>query len=168
VVYGPLSFMSERIACLNAVRLSCHRLVKSIWCHLPQRLYGHKPLVGDVCSVVPPTYRLRACRVSPLYKHLFPPRYAPSLSFVGLPWKIVPFPLYELQSRWVARLLAGRVQLPLVDVMEVRQPWPCDDTRQPHLPLPTFVWCQCSILRSFGLFAGNAHDPSPNPDSSCH
>ena len=61
-------------------------------------------------------------RVFPLYKHLFPPAYAPTLSFVGLPWKIVPFPLYELQARWVARLLSGRVQLPSIDDMMVRLP----------------------------------------------
>lgn len=27
-------------------------------------------------------------RVGPLYKHVFPPAFAPSLSFVGLPWKV--------------------------------------------------------------------------------
>lgn len=27
-------------------------------------------------------------RVGPLYKHIFPPAFAPSLSFVGLPWKV--------------------------------------------------------------------------------
>ena len=43
------------------------------------------------------------CRVSPLYQHVFPPAYAPSLSFIGLPWKVVPFPQYELQAKWVAR-----------------------------------------------------------------
>lgn len=27
-------------------------------------------------------------RVGPLYKHVFPPKYAPNLSFVGLPVKV--------------------------------------------------------------------------------
>ena len=45
--------------------------------------------------------------VSPLYEHVFPPALAPSLSFVGLPWKVVPFPQFELQSRWIARVLSG-------------------------------------------------------------
>jgi hypothetical protein len=27
-------------------------------------------------------------RVGPLYKHVFPPKYAPNLSFVGLPYKV--------------------------------------------------------------------------------
>lgn len=51
-------------------------------------------------------------RVGPLYKHVFPPLLAPCLSFVGLPWKVVPFPLVELQSKWVAAVLSGRVVLP--------------------------------------------------------
>jgi hypothetical protein len=29
-------------------------------------------------------------RVGPLYKHVFPPKYAPNLSFVGLPAKVRP------------------------------------------------------------------------------
>ncbi|KAH7862601.1 hypothetical protein Vadar_007012 [Vaccinium darrowii] len=36
----------------------------------------------------------------------------PSLSFVGLPWKVVPFPLCELQSKWIADVSSGRVSLP--------------------------------------------------------
>ncbi|CAN6460757.1 unnamed protein product [Victoria cruziana] len=51
-------------------------------------------------------------RVGPLYKHVFPPSLAPSLSFIGLPWKAVPFPLCELQGKWVAGILSGRIALP--------------------------------------------------------
>ena len=49
--------------------------------------------------------------VSPLFEHVFPPA-APTLAFIGLPWKVVPFPMFELQARWVARLLSGAVPLP--------------------------------------------------------
>ncbi|KAG0490322.1 hypothetical protein HPP92_007185 [Vanilla planifolia] len=56
-------------------------------------------------------------RVGPLYKHVFPPSLAPSLSFIGLPWKIVPFPLCELQSKWVASVLSGRIALPTSEEM---------------------------------------------------
>ncbi|CAA6656190.1 unnamed protein product [Spirodela intermedia] len=56
-------------------------------------------------------------RVGPLYKHVFLPSLAPWLSFVGLPWKVVPFPLCELQSKWVAAALSGRVNLPDEDEM---------------------------------------------------
>ncbi|KAM0824248.1 hypothetical protein ACQ4PT_070334 [Festuca glaucescens] len=52
--------------------------------------------------------------VGPLYKHVFPPKYAPNLSFVGLPSKgdTTIFQLFELESKWVARVLSGRVTLP--------------------------------------------------------
>lgn len=53
-----------------------------------------------------------ARRVGPLYQHVFPPAAAPTLSFVGLPWKVVPFCQYELQSKWIARCLSGRALLP--------------------------------------------------------
>lgn len=51
-------------------------------------------------------------RVHAVYQHVFPPHYAPTLSFVGLPWRVVPFPQCELQARWIARCLSGRVRLP--------------------------------------------------------
>ncbi|KAK4486399.1 hypothetical protein RD792_009073 [Penstemon davidsonii] len=47
--------------------------------------------------------------VGPLYKRIFPPVVAPCLSFVGLPWKVVPFPLFEFQNKWIARVLSGRI-----------------------------------------------------------
>lgn len=40
--------------------------------------------------------------VEPLWLHIFPP-LAPSLAFIGLPWKVVPFPQFELQAKLVAR-----------------------------------------------------------------
>ncbi|PIN26670.1 Flavin-containing monooxygenase [Handroanthus impetiginosus] len=49
--------------------------------------------------------------VGPLYKHIFPPTLAPWLSFVGLPWKVVPFPLIEIQCKWIAGILSGRIPL---------------------------------------------------------
>ncbi|KAF5207774.1 Flavin-containing monooxygenase fmo gs-ox-like [Thalictrum thalictroides] len=62
----------------------------------------------DSCSIV----NVDDNRVGPLYKHVFPPQFAPWISFIGIPWKVVPFPLYELQSKWVARILSGKVSLP--------------------------------------------------------
>eukprot|EP00250_Pteridium_aquilinum_P006132 c16108_g1_i2 orf=97-1701(-) len=50
--------------------------------------------------------------VGPLYQHVFPPLLAPSLSFVGLPFKVIPFPLMQLQSKWIAMALSGKVLLP--------------------------------------------------------
>lgn len=52
-------------------------------------------------------------RVHPLYKHLFHASYpCGSLSFIGIPWRVVPFPLCEVQARWVAKVLKGKVKLP--------------------------------------------------------
>jgi len=56
-------------------------------------------------------------RVGPLYKHIVPPKFAPTLAFIGLPWKVVPFPQFQLQSRWIARCLSGKVKLPEVEEM---------------------------------------------------
>ena len=49
--------------------------------------------------------------VAPLYEHCISAN-APSMSFVGLPWKVVPFPMFELQSEWIARMLSGVVPMP--------------------------------------------------------
>ncbi|KAL9254293.1 Flavin-containing monooxygenase FMO GS-OX-like 1-like protein [Drosera capensis] len=51
-------------------------------------------------------------RVGPLYKHVFPPDLSPGLSFVGLPHKTILFLMMELQSRWIAQVLSGKVSLP--------------------------------------------------------
>ncbi|WVZ57595.1 hypothetical protein U9M48_007959 [Paspalum notatum var. saurae] len=51
-------------------------------------------------------------RVGPLYKHVFPPKYAPNLSFIGLPYKSIIFQSLELESKWVAAALSGRAPLP--------------------------------------------------------
>ncbi|KAK7252669.1 hypothetical protein RIF29_36781 [Crotalaria pallida] len=56
-------------------------------------------------------------RVGPLYQHVFPPELAPWLSFVGLPWKVVPFPMFERQSNWIAGTLSNRIALPSKEEM---------------------------------------------------
>ncbi|XP_047083431.1 flavin-containing monooxygenase FMO GS-OX-like 2 [Lolium rigidum] len=56
-------------------------------------------------------------RVGPLYKHVFPPQLAPHMAFIGLPFKGIPFPLFELQSNWVAGVLSGRIELPSQEKM---------------------------------------------------
>jgi len=55
--------------------------------------------------------------VAPLYEHCIAAN-APSLSFIGLPWKVVPFPMFEIQSSWVARMLSGAVPAPTLAEME--------------------------------------------------
>ncbi|CAH1440859.1 unnamed protein product [Lactuca virosa] len=55
--------------------------------------------------------------IGPLYKHVFPPRLAPRLSFVGIPKKTLAFPIAETQSRWIAHTLSRKVLLPSEDEM---------------------------------------------------
>ncbi|KAH8521731.1 hypothetical protein H0E87_002691 [Populus deltoides] len=58
-------------------------------------------------------------RVGPLYKHVFPPIFAPRLSFVGLPYRSLPFPIFEIQSKWISGVLSDRIVLPSQeDMME--------------------------------------------------
>ncbi|XP_048328998.1 flavin-containing monooxygenase FMO GS-OX-like 9 [Ziziphus jujuba] len=56
-------------------------------------------------------------RVGPLYEHTFPPSLAPSLSFIGIPRKIIGFPFFESQAIWIAQLLSGKRTLPSWDEM---------------------------------------------------
>ncbi|CAL5381469.1 unnamed protein product [Camellia sinensis] len=56
-------------------------------------------------------------RVGPLYKHVFPPKLAPSLSFIGIPQKGIAFLLMEFQSKWIARVLSGKLLLPSEEEM---------------------------------------------------
>lgn len=52
-------------------------------------------------------------KISPLYQHLFF-THDPTLCIIGVPSIILPFPLMQLQARWVAQVLAGhpRAALP--------------------------------------------------------
>ncbi|QHO32094.1 flavin-containing monooxygenase FMO GS-OX-like 3 isoform X2 [Arachis hypogaea] len=56
-------------------------------------------------------------RVGPLYKHVFPPTLAPWLSFIGLTYLDPVFPIAELQAKWVARILSGKIVLPTEEEM---------------------------------------------------
>ncbi|MEM7018044.1 MAG: FAD-dependent oxidoreductase [Pseudomonadota bacterium] len=55
-------------------------------------------------------------KVSPLYQELLPPE-RPTLAFIGIPYMIIPFPLFMMQARWFARMLANQFQLPSVSEM---------------------------------------------------
>ncbi|KAF8389754.1 hypothetical protein HHK36_024273 [Tetracentron sinense] len=56
-------------------------------------------------------------RVGPLYEHTLPPSLAPSLSFMGIPTKIIPFPFFESQAKWIAQLLSEKKTLPSCEDM---------------------------------------------------
>ena len=59
----------------------------------------------------PPLARVRHNSVWGLYRQLVSVE-RPTLAFVGLPFRIVPFPFFQRQARWFARLLAGDFPLP--------------------------------------------------------
>ncbi|CAA7033326.1 unnamed protein product [Microthlaspi erraticum] len=56
-------------------------------------------------------------RVGPIYKHVFPPALAPGLSFIGIPFNALQCFMFEIQSKWVAAVLSGRVMLLTRDKM---------------------------------------------------
>ncbi|KAL8119227.1 hypothetical protein AgCh_016662 [Apium graveolens] len=56
-------------------------------------------------------------RVGPLYKHVFPPELAPTLSFIGIPYGITGFPMMELQAKWISLVLSGQLLLPSIETM---------------------------------------------------
>ncbi|KAK6918566.1 Short transmembrane mitochondrial protein 1 [Dillenia turbinata] len=56
--------------------------------------------------------------VGPLYKVVFPPSLAPRLAFIGLPNVALTFLTAELQSKWVAKVLSGKVHLPSTEEMK--------------------------------------------------
>lgn len=62
-------------------------------------------------SLDPPLDRTHGVQVPHLYQHLFY-KPKPTLSFLCLPYRIVPFPLSEAQAAVVARHLSGRLELP--------------------------------------------------------
>lgn len=55
--------------------------------------------------------------VSPLYRDLVHPEFD-TLSFIGLPYLVVPFPLFEIQAKWFLGHLNGTFELPDVAKMK--------------------------------------------------
>ena len=54
--------------------------------------------------------------VNPLYLDMLAPAHA-NLAFIGLPYLVIPFPLFEMQAKWFAKTLAGDVSVPTEGVM---------------------------------------------------
>lgn len=57
-------------------------------------------------------------RVADLHLHMFPIA-SPNLALVGLPYAVVPFPLFRMQALLIAALLAGRFALPSAEDMRL-------------------------------------------------
>ncbi|KAI9885556.1 MAG: hypothetical protein M1823_002655 [Watsoniomyces obsoletus] len=56
-------------------------------------------------------------RVEHVYQHIFY-THRPTLAFVALPMKVIPFPLSESQAAIIARVWAKRLPLPSVEMMQ--------------------------------------------------
>ncbi|KAI9017855.1 hypothetical protein BC832DRAFT_50468 [Gaertneriomyces semiglobifer] len=76
--------------------------------------YPSKELAANANQILTCTGKL----IHPLYRHMFPAvstSFPPDrLCFLGLPSKVVPFPLIETQAACAVRVLAGRAKLPEV------------------------------------------------------
>lgn len=56
----------------------------------------------------------------------------PTLAFIGIPQRIVPFPIAEAQSAWIARVWANRVELPSASFMHDRESKRKDEGKVSH------------------------------------
>jgi hypothetical protein len=54
--------------------------------------------------------------VNPLYLDMVPPGFE-TMVFIGIPYLIVPFPLFQMQAKWFAALLDGRLEIPSAPVV---------------------------------------------------
>ena len=52
-------------------------------------------------------------KVANLYNQLFSISH-PTLAFVGLPFNVVPFPMFYLQAEWISAVYSGKKHLPIV------------------------------------------------------
>ncbi|MCB1693029.1 MAG: NAD(P)-binding domain-containing protein [Pseudomonadales bacterium] len=54
--------------------------------------------------------------VHPLYREILAASH-PRLAFIGIPFLVVPFPLFEMQARWLVHFLSHPDDLPSADIM---------------------------------------------------
>jgi len=71
------------------------------------------PFLSDECR---PAILHDGQVVDGLYLHLIHAGF-PTMSFIGIPMKVCPFPLFDRQVRFVVATLDGRFQLPSTDEM---------------------------------------------------
>jgi hypothetical protein len=72
--------------------------------------------------------------VSPLYKQLWHARY-PNIAFLGLPFSVLPFPLFELQAEAVVSQLLNIAAIPLPPLRERLQIIPEEDSQCSGQPM---------------------------------
>lgn len=64
------------------------------------------PFLTDECGI-----RVEDRRIISLYKHTFNSLY-PSMAFMGVNFRVVPFPYFDLQVRWILSVWSGEKHLP--------------------------------------------------------
>ncbi|XP_069693152.1 uncharacterized protein [Periplaneta americana] len=70
------------------------------------------PFLTPECEV-----RIDGRRVMPLYKHLIHTEM-PTMCFVGLPFQVLPFPLFHFQIQYFIKTLDGSITLPSKEEMD--------------------------------------------------
>ena len=102
-------FLPTSPECPRAIRFMDGRIEKGfdavLFC--TGYLYSYPFLTSLPTQVV----RSDGFRVNDVYQHIFYTPH-PTLSFLGLPMKVLPFPLLEAQAAVIARVWSGRIQLP--------------------------------------------------------
>ena len=84
--------------------------------------------------------------MAPVYRHIFPLSTAPTLSIIGLPWKVVPFPEFEVQAKWIARVLSKRVSLPSQQAMQDDIEAFHNDLEQQGVPARCGIFCKLYLV----------------------
>nr|CAD7200030.1 unnamed protein product [Timema douglasi] len=64
------------------------------------------PFLEDSCNLT-----IQDKRICPLYKHMIHTEF-PSLSFIGIPFVVVPFPMFDLQVQYFLKTLDKTITLP--------------------------------------------------------
>lgn len=99
----------------NRTRLPITAFSRTCYQVLPKLHAGYHYSVPFLQQGIVDTSR---SHIRTLYQHLLTLEYGPALSFIGLNFKITPFPQFELQCKYIARMLSGRVQVPPSEEME--------------------------------------------------
>lgn len=73
------------------------------------------PFLDKDCHI-----QVRNNRVTHLYKHIFNTKY-PTLSFIGLCYKVCTFPHFSLQAQYIAAVLSGQKKLPSEEEMNANE-----------------------------------------------
>ncbi|XP_008545995.1 uncharacterized protein LOC103570153 [Microplitis demolitor] len=69
------------------------------------------PFLDEACQI-----KVNNDHVEALFKHLINVKH-PKMAIVGIPFRIIPFPLFHIQIQYFLRLLKGQVTLPPMEIM---------------------------------------------------